>query len=177
MTPEATRLRGVTLLRGVRFRDERGSLSKLVVVAEARAAGIDLQVEEVVTTVNVEAGTVRGMHVQVAPCEETKTLWVTHGRLFDVLVDLRRDEPTYGEWLGVELTADDDVALHVPAGIAHGYQTLEPDTRLTYLIGAPYSPEHARTLRWDDPTIAITWPLPVTRISARDREGQPWPVS
>jgi dTDP-4-dehydrorhamnose 3,5-epimerase len=175
MTIEPTRLRGVTLLRGVRHRDDRGALGKILVVAEAREGGLDVHVEEVVSATNVEAGTVRGLHYQVAPFEETKTLWVTHGALFDVMVDLRPDEPTYGEWVSVELTADDDLALHIPAGIAHGYQTLEDDTRLTYLIGAPYAPDHARTLRWDDPAVGIAWPRPVTRISDKDREGHPWP--
>ncbi len=115
------------------------------------------------------------MHYQVAPAEEAKTLWVTDGALHDVLVDLRPDEPTYGQWLAVELAADDDVALHVPAGIAHGYQTLVDDTRLTYLISAGYSPAHARTLRWDDPAVGIEWPLPATKISSKDREGHAWP--
>lgn len=175
MTLESTPLRGVTIIRGVRHRDERGALSKILVAEEARLAGLDVRVEEVVATTNLEAGTVRGMHYQVAPYEETKTLWVTHGRLLDVLVDLRPDEPTYGDWTAVELDRDDDLAVHVPAGVAHGYQTLEDDTRLTYLIGAPYAPGHARTLRWDDPEVGIPWPLPVTRVSDKDREGHPWP--
>ena len=175
MTVEPLSLRGLALLRGARHEDDRGFLRKVLVAEEARSHSLDARVEEVVTTANTVAGTVRGMHYQVAPHEETKTLWVTAGRLFDVLVDLRPDEPTYGEWVSVELSSDDDVALHVPAGIAHGYQTLEDDTSLTYLIGSGYAPDHARTLRWDDPTVGITWPLPVTRVSDRDREGHPWP--
>lgn len=168
-------LRGVALVRGARHHDERGFLRKVLVTDEARSHGLDMGVAEVVTAANDEAGTIRGMHYQVAPAEEAKTLWVTDGALHDVLVDLRPDEPTYGQWLAVELVADDDVALHVPAGIAHGYQTLVADTRLTYLISAGHSPSRARTLRWDDPMVAIDWPLPATRISAKDREGHAWP--
>ncbi|MCF6377000.1 dTDP-4-dehydrorhamnose 3,5-epimerase family protein [Nocardioides KLBMP 9356] len=168
-------LRGVALVRGARHHDERGFLRKVLVTREAEEHGLDTRVAEVVSTANEVAGTIRGMHYQVAPAAEVKTLWVTDGSLLDVLVDLRPEEPTYGRWISVELSADDDVALHVPAGIAHGYQTLEDDTRLTYLISAGHSPEHARTLQWDDPTVAIEWPLPPTRISAKDREGHAWP--
>lgn len=175
MIVEALALRGAALLRGDRHRDDRGFLRKVLVSDEAVAHGLDVAVAEVVTTANEEAGTIRGMHYQMAPAEEAKTLWVTDGALHDVLVDMRPDEPTYGQWLAVELAADDDVALHVPAGIAHGYQTLADDTRLTYLISAGHSPSHARTLRWDDPTVGIEWPLPATRISAKDRQGHAWP--
>jgi dTDP-4-dehydrorhamnose 3,5-epimerase len=175
MTVEPLSFRGLAVLRGVRHEDDRGFLRKILVADEARRHGIDLRVEEVVATANTLVGTVRGMHYQVAPHQETKTLWVTSGRLFDVLVDLRPEEPTYGDWVSVELSADDDVALHVPAGIAHGYQTLEDDTSLAYLIGAGHAPAHARTLRWDDPTVGIEWPLAVTRISDRDQEGHAWP--
>lgn len=175
MTVEPLGLPGVVLLHGARHADERGSLRKVLVAETARLRGVDVRVEEVVSTHNAVAGTVRGMHYQVAPYAETKTLWVTDGRLFDVLVDLRPEQPTYGRWISVTLSAEDDLALHVPEGVAHGYQTLEDDTRLTYLIGARHAPAHARTLRWDDPSVAIEWPVPVSRISTRDQEGHAWP--
>ena len=175
MIVEPLEIRGAALLRGPRHPDDRGSLHKVWVADGAQAQGLDSRVAEVVTTTNDDAGTVRGMHYQVAPFSEAKTLWVTRGSLFDVVVDLRPEEPTYGRWVSVDLTADEEVALHVPAGVAHGYQTLEDDTRLTYLISSSYAPAHARTLRWDDATVGISWPLPVTRISARDREGHAWP--
>ena len=175
MKVEATALRGVSRLVGLRHADDRGELRTVVVVADAREQGVDVRLEEVVNTSNVLAGTVRGLHYQVAPFEETKTLWVTRGSLYDVLVDLRPDEPTYGHWIAVELSEDDDVALHVPAGVAHGYQTRTDDTCLTYLIGAPFAPDHARTLAWDDPTVAVDWPLPVTRISDKYMSGHRWP--
>ena len=175
MIVEPLGLRGAALLRGERHHDQRGHLRKVLVSEEARRHGLDVDVAEVVTTANEVAGTIRGMHYQVAPAAEAKTLWVTNGALRDVLVDLRPDEPTYGQWVGVDLAAGDDVALHVPAGLAHGYQTLEDDTRLVYLISAGHSPGHARTLRWDDPTVGIDWPLAPTRISDKDREGHLWP--
>ncbi|MEO5852619.1 MAG: dTDP-4-dehydrorhamnose 3,5-epimerase family protein [Nocardioides sp.] len=175
MIVEPLEIRGAALLRGSRHADDRGFLRKPWVASEAAAHGLDVRVEEVVTTANDVAGTIRGMHYQIAPHAETKTLWVTDGVLFDVLVDLRPDEPTYGRWLSVVLAADDDVAVHVPEGVAHGYQTLADDTRLTYLLGASHAPEHARTLRWDDESVRIEWPRPVTRTSSKDREGHAWP--
>jgi dTDP-4-dehydrorhamnose 3,5-epimerase len=175
VTVEPLGLRGLCLLRGVRHRDDRGFLRKVVVLEEARRQGVDIVVDEVVTTANEVAGTVRGMHYQVAPFEETKTLWVTRGALVDVLVDLRPAEPTYGQWVSVRLSDDDDVALHVPPGLAHGYQTLADETTLTYLMQGAFSADHARTLAWDDPTLAIDWPVPVSRISDKDRHGHPWP--
>jgi dTDP-4-dehydrorhamnose 3,5-epimerase len=168
-------LRGLCLLHGVRHHDDRGYLRKVLVVTHARSLGIEVVVDEVVQTANHEAGTVRGLHYQVAPLEETKTLWVSQGAIFDVLVDLRPEEPTFGSWVAVRLSGDDDTALHVPPGLAHGYQTLDDDTTLTYLMGGAFSPDHARTLRWDDPTVGIAWPLPVARISEKDRQGHAWP--
>jgi len=171
-----TALAGVALLEGVAFADDRGALRKVVRREETERAGLDLVVDEVIITTNEVAGTVRGMHVQVAPFEESKTLWVTHGRLLDVLVDVRPDQPTYGRWAAVELAAGDGLALHVPPGVAHGYQTLEDGTALTYLMRGEFSPEHARTLRWDDPTVGVEWPRTPTRISDKDRRGLAWPL-
>jgi len=171
-----TALAGVALLEGRTFADDRGELRKVVRREETGRAGLELVVDEVIVTTNEVAGTVRGMHVQVAPAEEAKTLWVTSGRLLDVLVDVRPDQPTYGRWAAVELAAGDGLALHVPPGVAHGYQTLEDGTSLTYLMRGAYSPEHARTLRWDDPTVGIEWPRAVARVSEKDRQGGPWPL-
>lgn len=172
---EELALAGVFLLHGARRADERGFLRKVVVLADARDEGVEIGVDEVISTHNTSAGTVRGLHYQSAPFEETKTLWVTQGALFDVMVDLRPDQPTYGTWIGVHLASADDLALHVPPGVAHGYQTLEDDTCVTYLMKGPYAPEHAHTLRWDDPTLGVAWPLPVSRISEKDRSGSAWP--
>ena len=171
-----TDLAGVALLEGVAFGDDRGELRKVVRREETDRVGLDLVVDEVIVTTNDVAGTVRGMHLQVAPYEESKTLWVTRGRLLDVLVDARPDQPTYGRWAAVELAAGDGLALHVPPGVAHGYQTLEDGTSLTYLMRGAFSPDHARTLRWDDPTVGVAWPLPVARISEKDRRGLAWPL-
>ncbi|WP_392545391.1 dTDP-4-dehydrorhamnose 3,5-epimerase family protein [Oryzobacter sp. 24SJ04S-52] len=172
---EEQAIRGVLLLRGARHPDHRGNLRKVLSARLLRQVGVSLEVDEVLTTTNSAAGTVRGLHYQVAPNEETKTLWVTHGAIYDVVVDVRPDEPTYGTWLSVHLSADDDTALHLPPGVAHGYQTLADDTSLTYLMAGAFSPVHARTIRWDDPRLGISWPVPATRVSDKDRAGSSWP--
>jgi dTDP-4-dehydrorhamnose 3,5-epimerase len=94
-----------------------------------------------------------------------------------VLVDMRSDQPTYGSWWAETLSSDNPMSLLVPPGIAHGYQTLSDDTVVSYLICGEFRPKSARTLAWNDPTIAVPWPLDVTEISESDRNGTPWPVS
>ena len=177
MIAEELALRGVTLLRGDLQEDERGAFRRIVDVPLLESLGLDPAVVQISAATNHRAGTVRGMHYQAAPHGESKTLWCTHGSVFDVLVDIRPGEPTYGAWISVHLAAGAPIALHVPPGIAHGYQTLEDDSALTYVMGTPYVAESARSLRFDDPTVGIGWPLPVTAISARDRDAPLWPPS
>jgi dTDP-4-dehydrorhamnose 3,5-epimerase len=174
---EQLALRGVTLFRAELHADERGDFRRIVDVPLLEGLGLDPAVVQISAATNHRRGTVRGMHWQTTPHEESKTLWCTHGSVLDVLVDIRPGEPTYGHWISVRLSAGEPTALHVPPGIAHGYQTLADDSALTYVIGAPYAPASARSLRWDDPTVGIEWPLPVTAISKRDREAPLWPPS
>jgi len=118
---------------------------------------------------NERAGTIRGLHLQRAPHAETKLIRCTRGAVYDVLVDVRRDSPTFGRWEGFDLRADEPVALYAPGGIAHGYQSLGDDAALHYLISEAYAPEAATGYRFDSPALGIPWPLPPTVISARDR--------
>lgn len=175
MTAPVPSMAGVHLLNSHRRADTRGELRKVVTSAGLRRVGAPAEFDEVVTTTNVRAGTVRGLHYQCEPHQQAKTLWVTEGALFDVVVDLRKDSPTYGRWMSVTLSALDDHSLHLPYGVAHGYQTLEDDTSISYLISGTHSPEHARTLAWDDSSLGISWPRPVTSISPSDLCGHPWP--
>jgi dTDP-4-dehydrorhamnose 3,5-epimerase len=117
-----------------------------------------------------EVGTIRGMHYQHPPNDECKLVRCTQGALFDVVVDLRKDSPTYLAWFGQELTADNHLSMWVPRGCAHGFQTLLPNTEIAYFVTAPYSKKLEDGVRWDDPAIGIKWPLPVSRISERDAE-------
>jgi dTDP-4-dehydrorhamnose 3,5-epimerase len=173
--PVPTGFAGLTLLASALHHDARGESRKIITSSVLFEAGLDPHVEEVLCTTNEVTGTVRGLHYQLAPMTESKTLWVTRGELFDVVVDLRPDQPTYGHTWSTTLRADDGLALHIPPGFAHGYQTLAGDTGLTYLISTPYAPDHARTIAWDDPHLGIEWPEEVTRISASDQAGEPWP--
>jgi len=174
MRIEPLSFRGAFLVQAVHHPDERGAFRTILDAEAAEFVGIDAPDTYVASAFNLKAGTVRGMHYQVQPDVERKTLWCSSGEAFDVLVDLRADEPTYGQWLSVRLTPD-TCAVHIPSGIAHGYQTLVDETVLTYVIGGRHAPQSARTLLWADPTVGITWPREVTVVSDKDRDGAPWP--
>jgi dTDP-4-dehydrorhamnose 3,5-epimerase len=118
-------------------------------------------------------GTIRGMHYQTSPADEAKLVRCTHGSMFDVVLDLRPDSPTYRSWYGTTLSAENGQMLVIPEGCAHGCQSLEDDTEFFYMASALYSPDHATGVRHDDPAFSIAWPLPVTVISDQDRN---WPL-
>lgn len=174
MRHEPLGIPGATLLRADVHEDDRGSFRRVVDVTVLRSLGLDTAIDQVSVATNTVAGTVRGLHYQEDPHAESKTVWCAAGSVFDVLVDLRTEQPTYGTWISVLLSANDGTALHVPRGVAHGYQTLVDGTSLAYLISTPFHAESARSIRWDDPTLNIAWPLSVTAMSARDREAAPW---
>ena len=123
---------------------------------------------------NVARGTVRGMHYAVAPHAETKLVRCTMGAIHDVIVDLRKSSPTYLRAAAVELSAESRAALYIPAGFAHGFQTLRDDTEVLYMIDRAYVAEAARGLRWDDPALDVTWPEPVRVIAERDCAYPAW---
>lgn len=170
-------LRGAYLLHHVVHADERGSFRRVMDLEALEALDLDTRIAQVSVATNTRRGTVRGLHYQVEPHAEAKTLWCTAGALFDVLVDLRPNEPTFGRPWSTTLAAGEPVALHVPQGVAHGYQSLVDATDLAYVISTPYDAKSARGLNPLDPTLAINWPLPVTSMSDRDRDAPPWPPS
>jgi len=172
---EPLAISGVMLLRETVHTDTRGTFRRILDSVQLAELGLESQISQISNASNVRRGTVRGMHYQVEPHDETKIIWCNVGAVFDVLVDLRPEEATYGQWTSVELRADEPTALYVPRGVAHGYQTLDDDTSLTYFISTPYEPEAARALLWSDPTIGIAWPLGVASISPRDAGAPPWP--
>lgn len=114
-------------------------------------------------------GTIRGLHLQTEPQSEAKLVRCLRGRVWDVAVDLRADSTTYGQWHALELSPDQGNALFIPEGCAHGFQVLEPGSELLYLHSGSWIPEAEIGVRWDDPTLAIAWPLPVSDLSYRDR--------
>lgn len=177
MRAEQLPIHGAVLLHGSVYSDDRGSFRR--VFDGGAMADLDLEdhVAQVSVATNVESGTVRGLHYQAEPHTEAKTLWCSRGSVFDVLVDLRAEQSTYGHSWSTTLVGIDPVALHVPRGVAHGYQTLDDNTELIYIMSTIYHASSARVLQAFDPQLAIEWPLPVTRMSRRDREAPKWPPS
>lgn len=118
---------------------------------------------------NKRKGTLRGMHYQAAPFEEIKLVRCNRGAIYDAIIDLRPASPTFKQHIGVELTAENGTMLYIPAGFAHGFQTLADDTEVFYQMSEYYSPEHARGVRWDDPAFGIRWPAAERILTDRDR--------
>ena len=164
-----TSLPGAYLLDLKRLEDERGFFARSWCAREATDLGIDPNVVQCNISFNKMKGTLRGMHLQLPPFAESKLVRATRGAIYDVIIDLRSISPTFRQWIGVELTAENRRALFVPKGFAHGFQTLEDDTEIFYQMSEFYAPETARGVRWDDPAFGIQWPLEVTEMSPKDR--------
>ena len=148
--------------------DERGFFARIWCRREFAAQGLDTEVAQESVSFNRHRGTLRGLHFQRPPHDETKIVRCTRGAVFDVIVDLRQQSFTYLHWQGFELTADNRRALYIPKGFAHGFQTLTDHAEIAYRISAFYAPEAASGYRYDDAAFRITWPLPVAIISGQD---------
>lgn len=153
--------------------DARGFFARTFCAAEFAAAGLETRFPQANHSRNAVAGTLRGMHFQRAPHGEVKVVRCVKGAIHAVIIDLRPGSPSYGRWEGFDLTEENGRMLYVPAGFAHGFQTLEDDTHVTYQLSHPYTPEAEGGVRWDDPAFAIRWPLPVAVISDKDAA---WPA-
>lgn len=153
--------------------DERGAFARRFCADEFRALGLETDLVQRSISFNARAGTLRGMHFQVPPHLETKTVRCTRGAIFDVIVDLRRGSTTYGRWHGEELTADNHLTLYIPKGFAHGFQSLVDNTEVDYEITPAYVPSAAAGFRFDDPALGITWPIAGVIVSERDKALPP----
>jgi dTDP-4-dehydrorhamnose 3,5-epimerase len=170
---EQTRLEGAYLIDLERREDERGFFARTWCADEFADHGLVNRLVQANVSWNARQGTLRGMHFQHPPHAETKLVRCTRGAIFDVIVDLRPDSETYKEWLGVELTDENRRALFVPEGFAHGYQSLVPDSEITYQVSAAYAPQAEGGVRWDDPAFGIEWPdAGNALLSGKDRS---WP--
>ncbi len=149
--------------------DDRGFFARFFCVEELKKAGIDARFVQANNSLSVRKGTLRGLHYQLAPKAEGKLVRCLSGALFDVVLDLRPDSPTYKSWAGATLTADNREMLWVPPGCAHGFLTLEPRTEILYLVTEPYAPELERGVRFDDPAFKIAWPIRPEVVSDKDR--------
>lgn len=152
--------------------DERGFFARLFCQREFAAAGFDDKIVQINNSLSAKRGTLRGMHYQLPPAAEVKIVRCIRGALYDVIMDLRRRSPTFGQWFGTELTAENRTMMYVPRGFAHGFLTLAPNTEVIYLVGEFYSPENERGLRFDDRHFNISWPFAPSELSEKDRS---WP--
>jgi dTDP-4-dehydrorhamnose 3,5-epimerase len=164
-----TRLAGVFEIHLEPRPDERGFFARSWCGREFEAAGVSSTLAQCSISFNVRKGTLRGIHYQASPYPETKLVRCTQGGIFDVVVDLRPESPTYKQWCSATLTAWNRNMLYVPEGCGHGFLTLHDDTEVFYQMSEFYHPDLARGVRWDDPAFGIAWPDPPEQISERDR--------
>jgi dTDP-4-dehydrorhamnose 3,5-epimerase len=168
-----TKLNGAYVIDLERHEDDRGFFARAFCRREFAARGLDVVVAQVNVASNRRKGTLRGMHFQYPPAQESKLVRCTRGAMLDVVVDLRPESSTFLEDVAIELTEDNQRALFVPERCAHGYQTLCDGTDMLYLASEFYTPAAEGGLAYDDPRLAIRWPLPISLVSERDRR---WPT-
>jgi dTDP-4-dehydrorhamnose 3,5-epimerase len=167
-----TTLRGAAVIEMEQRADERGSFARAWCATEMAAAGLNANIAQVNFSHNERAGTLRGLHMQRDPHAETKIIRCIRGAMYDVVVDLRPESASFCRWFGIELSAANRLALYVPEGFAHGYQTLADDSEVLYQVSVPYAPAAEEGYRYDDPAFSVTWPLAVSAMSEKDRD---WP--
>lgn len=166
-------LDGAVVFEDEPLKDERGSFTRTFCAREFEALGISPSIAQVNTSFNVKAGTLRGMHYQAPPAAEDKIVRCIRGVIYDVIIDLRQDSPSYMEHYGVELSCENGRSLYVPKMFAHGFQTLEDNTEVLYFMSEFYNAECSRGLCHNDPAFEIQWPVPVSSLSERDANWPP----
>ncbi|WP_022722452.1 dTDP-4-dehydrorhamnose 3,5-epimerase [Rhodopseudomonas sp. B29] len=172
LTVSATALDGVKVIVPAVFNDSRGSFCETYNRDRFFKHGITLEFVQDNESVSAPRGTVRGLHLQKHPAAQDKLVRVTKGSIFDVAVDLRRSSPTYGRWVAEVLSADNGKQLLVPVGFAHGFCTLEPDTRVVYKVTSYYSAENEVGIAWNDPDLAIDWPVAPGEAVLSDKDAR-----
>ncbi len=172
MDISTTELEGVLLFRPTPHPDDRGFFSRTFDRDVVAAAGIDPNGFEQDSMSRSHCGVIRGMHLRIGR-GEAKLVRCSSGAVFDVVVDLRRGSPTYRHWQSFDLTGENQVSVYIPAGCAHGHQTLTEPADISYRIDRPHDPTEDLTFAWNDPELAIPWPLPVTIMSAKDQAAPP----
>jgi dTDP-4-dehydrorhamnose 3,5-epimerase len=167
-----TPLQGAYTIDLEKREDERGFFARFFCVNEYDQIELDRQIVQINNSLSKDKGTLRGIHYQLAPKAETKIVRCIRGSLFDVIVDLRPDSPTFLKWFGATLSAENRTMMFVPKGFGHAFLTLEDNTEALYLVTEFYSPENERGLRWNDPKIGIKWPIEPMIISEKDQQHQ-----
>jgi len=165
----STKLKGAYIIDVEKREDERGFFARTFCANEFTRYDLETKFVQANMSFNYKKGTLRGMHFQKSPYEEDKLVRCTKGSLFDVIIDLRTESPTFKQWVGVELTEENRRALFVPKGFAHGFITLEDNTEINYLVTQFYTPEADSGVRFNDPAFNIQWPTEVTSVSEKDK--------
>jgi dTDP-4-dehydrorhamnose 3,5-epimerase len=163
-----TKLKGAFIIDIEPRQDVRGFFARSWDEDEFKEHSLNPRLVQCNISFNKKRGTLRGMHYQVAPFAEAKLVRCTMGAIYDVIIDLRPDSPTFKQWISVELTAENHKALYVPEDFAHGFQTLMDNTEVFYQMSEFYHPECAMRVRWDDPMFGVKWILPVEIVSGQD---------
>jgi dTDP-4-dehydrorhamnose 3,5-epimerase len=169
-----TNLLGAFVITPELIEDERGFFARTFCWREFEEQGLNPNLLQCNISFNKRKGTLRGMHYQAAPYAEIKLVRCTAGAIFDVIVDLRPESPTFRQWFAAELSEKNHQLLYIPEGFAHGYQTLEDQTEIFYQVSAFYHPASERGARWNDPAFGIEWPLPASVISKKDSSFPDW---
>lgn len=164
-----TKLKGAFIIELEPIEDNRGFFSRSFCKKEFALHGISMDIAQCNISYNKKRGTLRGMHYQTAPYEEAKLIRCIRGSIYDVIIDLRRDSPTYCQWVAVELSEVRHRMLYVPKGFAQGFLTLEDHTEVFYHMSEFYAPGYGRGVRWNDPTFGIHWPEEITIMSDQDK--------
>lgn len=164
-----TKLKGSFILEIQKVEDERGFFGRAWCAKEMENHGLNVNIRQTNVSYNKLKGTLRGMHYQKSPFKECKVVRCTKGAIFDVIIDLRPDSPTYCEWFGIELTSENHKMIYIPEDFAHGFITMEDNTEITYMVSEFYAPGYEAALRWDDPKFNIKWPIPPHVISSKDK--------
>lgn len=170
---DPTPLDGAFLIGLDRRSDDRGSFARAFCAEEFGAQGLETRFVQANLSTNARAGILRGMHFQTPPHAEVKLVRCVHGAIYDAIVDMRPESPSYLQTFGAELSQDNGLMMYVPRGFAHGYQSLTDGATAHYMVSAFYAPGAEGGLRHDDPALGIAWPLPVTDLSEKDRT---WPL-
>ena len=169
MILEQTKIVDVLLIHSEPFKDERGFFNRIFCQKELEAIQPNIVIAQINHSMTKTKGTIRGMHFQYPPHAEMKIVRCVKGGIFDVAVDLRKDSPTFLQWHGEVLSAENMKAMVIPEGCAHGFQSLEDDIQMVYMSTTPYCGEAENGAFYDDPKIGIRWPLPVTIVSDKDK--------
>ena len=163
-----TKIKGAYTIQSKKFKDERGSFNTLWANEFFEKRELNSKLFECNISFNKKKGTLRGMHYQISPFEGSKLVRCIKGKTFDVILDLRKNSETFQQWIGTELSAENGIMNYIPEGCAHGFQTLDDNVEVLYLMSQIYNPESARVAHWDDEDFGILWPLKPTIISEKD---------